>query len=124
MGRSPATSEADDPLDGLFPRDLYGRIALGLASLTLGPAFAVAAVAIAVGRPPGAGFWWWALWAVLGEVFLALTLFFACGLVWALATPRWLERRRRGVVLKLAMALLLGLIPFVAMVVLAALGGG
>ena len=102
-------------IERLFPRDLYGRIALALASLFFGPfcwlvAFGVLFGSRRGGLPndvPG-----WLFLAVVEELFLSLALFFACGLVWALASPRWLERLLDAVAWKLVIALGLFLVPF------------
>jgi hypothetical protein len=84
----------NDRLDPLFPRDLYGRMALALASAFFGPICGVMAFASLFGaRPrPWQGVLEWLFLAIAEELFLALFLFFACGLIWALATPRWMER--------------------------------
>jgi hypothetical protein len=97
-------------MDQLFPRDTYGRIALALASLSFGPVCWVLAIALVFGSRPG-GVLEWLFLAVVEELFVALALFFACGLVWALATPRWLERLLGVVAKKLALALGLFALP-------------
>jgi len=99
-------------LDRLFPRDLYGRIALALASLTLGPLFGFFSVAMLF-RPkiqrPALEEWF----IVSLEAFcLALAVFFACGFVWAVATPRRLERILEHVVAHLGITMCLFWIPF------------
>ena len=91
-------------LDQLFPRDPYGRIALALASLSFGPVCWVMALALLFGSRPNDVLEWLFL-AVVEELFVALALFFACGLVWALATPRWLETLLEVVAKKVAIAL-------------------
>jgi hypothetical protein len=57
------------------------------------------------------------------ELFVALALFFACGLVWALAAPRWLEGLLEGVTRKLALALGLFMVPFTILAVWALVVG-
>jgi hypothetical protein len=80
-------------INKFYPRDVYGRIALGIASAVLGT----------IG---GAGlYWYWThlvpliqadvavllIRGLLTEFVLASTLFGACGLLWAVATPHWFE---------------------------------
>jgi hypothetical protein len=97
-------------VDQLFPRDTYGRIALALASLSFGPVFWVLAIALVFGSRPG-GVLDSLFLAVVEELFVALALFFACGLVSASATPRRLERLLGAVSQKLAIALALFTLP-------------
>jgi hypothetical protein len=97
-------------MDQLFPRDLYGRIALALASLFFGPICGIMAFALLFGARPQ-GVLVGLFLAVIEELFVALSLFFACGLVWALATPRWLEKLLKPVCTKLVFALGLVIVP-------------
>jgi len=106
------TSTSNRNLYRLFPRDLYGRIALALASLFFGPISAVSLYALVFLNRPPQKLLDSLFWIICQELFLALSLFFACGLIWALATPRWLERSLHAVTQKLALALLLFMIPF------------
>ena len=95
-----------DTIENLFPRDGYGRIALGLSSITLGP-FSVGLFWLAAyGEFFGGHHGWLARLTLfaLGEMGFALTLFFTCGLIWAIATPRWLERARHVAIIKLWIA--------------------
>jgi hypothetical protein len=102
----------NDRLDPLFPRDLYGRIALALASAFFGPICGIIAFAPMFGARPRQGVLEGMFLAIVEELFLALFLFFACGLVWALATPRRMERVLEAVTRKLMLALGLFLVPF------------
>jgi hypothetical protein len=116
----------DERLEPLFPRDIYGRMALTLASLTFGPIFWLLAVVVVFGARPGPQVVGWPEWcflAVVGELSVALALFFACGLVWAIATPRWLEQVLDVVVTKLMMALGLFVLPFLGLCVWAVILG-
>jgi hypothetical protein len=97
-------------LDQLFPRDLYGHIALALASLCFGPVCWAMAIALLFGSRPG-GVPDRLFLTVVEELVVALSLFFACGLVWALATPRRLERLFGAVAKNLAVALGLLALP-------------
>ncbi len=102
---------------GLFPRDLYGRIASGLAGLCVGPMFAAVFYAL-VFRPQPSQDWQGRLLGMIGkEASLAFTLFFVCQLIWAVAAPRWLERMETFVLRKLGLAMLLFLIPAVPITV-------
>lgn len=100
-------SQNDPQLDGLFPRDLFGRLALGLVSLLLAPASGLILFSLVFG--PGVKPLAWhdriAL-LLLEEFLLGLFLFFSVGLLWAIAAPRWLERWKRPTVLKLAFGFL------------------
>jgi hypothetical protein len=104
----------DPRLERLFPSDPYGRIALGLASLTFGPVCWVMALALLLGHWPG-DVGAWLLLAFAEQLFAALSLFFACGLIWALATPRWLEGLLLVVAQKVAVALGLFALPLCAL---------
>jgi len=104
-----------DPRIGkLFPRDWYGRIALALASLCLGPASWFMVVACLPGAGP-VGVMRRVILAIVEELFLALALFFTFGLVWALATPHWMESFLYGVSKKLNIALALFAISLLAL---------
>lgn len=109
-------------MDQLFPRDLYGRIALALASLFFGPICWIMAIALLFGPRPGDVLDWLFL-AVVEELVVALSLFFACALVWALATPRWLKRLLEIVAKKLAVALGLFAMPLLIVGVWAVIVG-
>lgn len=105
----------DSGTEKLFPRDRLGRVALALVSVVLGPVCGAMAIALVFGERPIPSALGWLLWAILEEIALALALYFACALIWAIATPRWLERRLPGVartvaiVMALAAAALLSL---------------
>ena len=104
----------DRGLEKLFPSDLYGRIALGLASLIFGPMFGIGALALFNMRPQGVLDWILVLTAE--ELLIALSLFFACDLIWALAKPRWMEQFLNVITRKLFIAVLLFMVPFIAFV--------
>jgi hypothetical protein len=91
-------------IDQLFPRDLYGRVALALASLSFGPICWVMAIALLLGSRPDGALEWLFL-TVVEELFVALALFFAAGLVWSFAMPRWLEGLLQAIARKLAVAI-------------------
>jgi hypothetical protein len=97
-------------MDELFARDPYGRIALALASLTFGPVSWVLTIALVFGSRPG-GVLECLFLAFVEELLVSLSLFFACGLIWALATPRWLETLLGVVGKKVAIALGLFALP-------------
>ena len=101
----------DRNISSLFPRDLYGRLSLGIASLFFGPLGAVGAFTFLVRARPK-GITERLAFIVVGELFVAMALFFGCGLLWALATPQWLERLLAPVAKRLAIALALFSIPF------------
>jgi hypothetical protein len=112
----------DDSFDRLFPRDFYGRIALALGSLTLGPVCWFLAIVLLLGGKPD-GILGWLVLAVVEELFLALALFFTCGLIWSLATPQWLEPLLAGVAGRLGIALGLFAIPLCILAAVALAGG-
>jgi hypothetical protein len=101
----------DKRFDSLFPRDLYGRLALGIASVFFFPLSCFIVVAILTRPPPQSLAEWLAL-AIVGQVFFAMALFFGGGLIWALATPRWLEGFLELAASRLLLALLLFMLPF------------
>jgi hypothetical protein len=102
----------------LFPRDLYGRLALGIASLLLCPLGTLGAVSCFFGAGPR-GLDHWLVRAMAGELCVAFALFFGSGLVWAVATPNWLENLLEPVAKKMAIALFLFWLSFVAWIFLA-----
>jgi hypothetical protein len=105
-----AVSSMPIDVEKVFPRDVYGRIALALASVILGPVFGFLAVVclFAEARPNVLGR---LFLLIFEELFIALSIFFACGLIWAMATPRWMECVLTAIVGKLAIALGLFAIP-------------
>jgi len=103
-------------LDRLFPRDLYGRLALGIASLFFVPVATFLAFAMLFWARPQ-GVLGWLIVGTAAELFMALALFFTCGLIWAMATPRWLERFLDSVTEKLAISLLLFILPLASVAV-------
>jgi len=98
--------------DRVFPRDICGRLALGIASAFLAPIFGFVLFAIALNPDLRRTFEGWLWMAIIEEMVLALFLFFSCGLIWALAMPRWLERCLDSAMRKLTIALMLFWIPY------------
>lgn len=102
----------DVRVDRVFPRDICGRIALGVASAFFVPVSGWVLIAIALNTELHRTVETW-IWATLvSELAISLLLFFGCGLIWALATPRWLEKFLHGATRKLALALFLFWTPF------------
>ncbi len=102
----------DVELDRVFPRDVCGRLALGIASAFFVPLSCFILIAIALNTELHRTVETW-IWATLvSELALALLIFFGCGLIWALATPRWLEKFLHGATKKIAVALFLFIMPF------------
>ncbi|MBI5758542.1 MAG: hypothetical protein HZA46_08500 [Planctomycetales bacterium] len=94
----------------LFPRDVLGRIALALIALLFGPisgAFLFAMLFVQNRQNPDR---WVRL--VIVEVALAFFTFSVVGLIWAIATPRWLESALPRVAARLGIAIGIGFIPF------------
>jgi hypothetical protein len=104
----------------LFPSDPSGRLVLGLVSLVLCPVFGVVATKAILAKPQDH----LAICMVLigGEIAGLLSLFFATGLIWALAKPRWLEGFLNWLTLKINRTMhaviLLCLIPLIAVLCL------
>lgn len=106
----------DSKIELLFPRDVYGRIALAIASLSFGPVCWLMAIDLLFGSLPDGPLEWLFL-AAVEQVIVTLGLYFACGLVWALAKPRWLERllervTKKVTVVALGLLCVLFLAPF------------
>jgi hypothetical protein len=98
-------------LSPLFPRDLFGRIGLALASLFFAPLGILGAYLFIVqGHPKGIVAKLTNI--VVGELFLTMAFYFICGLVWALATPQWLERILPAVTQKFLLAMIVFIVPF------------
>jgi len=95
----------------LFPRDLFGRLALGIASLFFVTLGTMGAYTFLVRARPN-GIVEKLTFILVGELFVAMALFFGCGLVWAVATPRWLESLLAPVAKRLMIALAVFVIPF------------
>jgi hypothetical protein len=101
----------DPDTSRLFPRDLYGRIALAIASLFFLPLGLIGAYTCMFRAQPK-GVIERLTCFVVGELFVALVLFFGCGLIWALMTPRWLEHLLGCIAKRLIIALVLFMLPF------------
>lgn len=102
---------ADDQWDQLFPRSLAGRIGLGLASLCLAPLSELMLYGLLLRAPRPRAVADWLLLIVVEEFLLGLFLFFTAGVIWAAWTPRWLERLRALLARKLALGMLMFMIP-------------
>jgi hypothetical protein len=106
----------------LFPHDILGRLALLLSSILFVPIGGMGAYMFLVkARPQG-----WAEWLMIraaGNLLLALALFFTCGFIWAMTTPRWLENLLQPVARRLVLALAAFAIPFGVMTFWALLNG-
>jgi len=101
------------PRDGsqFFPRDFPDRVVLGTGSSALGAASVVCAwMCFFHTRPKLLGERIFV--AASGELLVALSLFFVVGLIWAVATPRWLERFLSLVFGHLVISFLVFLVPF------------
>ena len=103
-------------VDWLFPRDPSGRIALALASTFFEPISWSLIVALGIGARPGRGPLERLLWLIIEELFLGLSLFFACGLIGTLATPLRVETMLESVAKKLALAMGRSLVPLAILV--------
>src|SRR4051812_9091536 len=78
-------------LSKLLPRDCLGRIALIISGVFFAPLMLGAALMV-LDSIPGKKVWETICLAAAADVLLGLALFFLCGLVWAIFTPRWIER--------------------------------
>lgn len=97
----------DDNWDGLFPRDVAGRLGLGLASLFLVTFSGLMLYCLLFRAQPPIAFADRFMLIAVEEFLLGLFLFFLAGLIWAVFTPQWLERFRGSVARKLALGMLL-----------------
>jgi hypothetical protein len=97
-----------------FPRDAFGRVVIALASAFFGILFWSLAVAVIYGAKPD-GALELMFFVAAEELFFVLALLCTCGLIWALATPRWMERALDAIVRKLLLALALFAIPLFAL---------
>jgi hypothetical protein len=99
----------------LFPRDLYGRIALFISSLFFVPiGFLGAYMFLVKARPRG--IIERLLLSAAGNFLMALSLFFLCGFIWAVATPKWLENLLGTATRRLAFAMVVFVVPFAVLV--------
>jgi hypothetical protein len=81
---------SDRDFEGLFPRDVLGRIVLGFCSLFFLPLFGGFLVGLWFLPRPQAPLESAISWAA--SVFLGtLVAYFLTGLIWAIAQPKWLE---------------------------------
>src|SRR3954470_963180 len=88
----------------LFPRDWRGRVALAISSLFFLPVSVMGAYMFFVHARPKRLLDQFIV-VVTADLFFAMALFFATALIWAAATPRWLERLQAGVSKRLVIAL-------------------
>ena len=94
----------------LFPRDIPGRIALALIGLLFAPISGSLLVAMLF-SPEGQNADGWVRLLVV-EVALAFFTFSIAALIWAVATPCWLESALPRVARNVAIALFVGFLPF------------
>jgi hypothetical protein len=78
-------------LEKLFPRDVYGRIELFITSTVLGALGSAGCLAILFAAAAPVGWKEILIRIVFVELAITWTLFFACGFIWSIATPRWIE---------------------------------
>lgn len=89
--RSPMGNSNDRNPDGLFPRDLVGRVVLGVCSTLFLPLMAAILFALWFRISPPQGVLEWVI-RLAGTAFAgALAAYFVCGLAWAIAKPRRME---------------------------------
>ena len=74
----------------LLPHSLAGRLALGLLSAIYIPPSGLFLFALTFGRPALRSWGDWLARVALWEFFAALLGVSVCGLIWAVAAPRWL----------------------------------
>jgi hypothetical protein len=95
----------------LFPRDFYGRLALATSALFFVPIGSLGDYMFLVkAKPKGLGER--LMIDAAGNLLLALALFFICGLVWAVTTPRWIEDLLGTFTRRLLFALMTFVVPF------------
>jgi presenilin-like A22 family membrane protease len=79
-------------LSSEMPRDIENRIRIGLVSLMLGGMLGFCEFALLVTPLPKFQWLFGMILAVTHEFLIASTIFFSLLLVWAIATPPWVER--------------------------------
>jgi len=99
-------------VDRLFPRSAFGRIVLGLASFFCAPFFCLTAIKFIVVRKWPDDWLGWLYYLLVEELLLALATYFTCGLIWAVAMPRWLEKLKEASAKRLGFAIRLYLWGF------------
>lgn len=100
----------NENLDKIFPRDFYGRVSLGLTGVVISPCAGFMSLVLLQRETPRE---WepWFYMLVAQEFFLALFLYFSCSLIWALATPAWMEKILLAVHKRMGIALALFALP-------------
>ena len=101
----------DPDTSRLFPRDPHGRLALAIASLFFLPLGTIGAYTFLCRAQPK-GIMERLTSFALVDLSVSMVLFFGCGLIWALATPRWLERLLICIAKRLVIAMALFMLPF------------
>ena len=86
-------------------------------SLFWGPIATIGAVtAVLEGRPKNVADW--LILTAFEELCVAIALYCGCGIIWAVATPRRMEKLAEPVGKRLVIALAVVLVPFAALVLL------
>lgn len=92
-------------MNRLFPRNSYGRIALALSGAFFLPVSLFPLILFLFHAPAPQGAFAWFFRVLLTEFFTALFLFSFVCLIWAAATPQWLERMLQQIASKLTVAI-------------------
>ena len=96
----------------LLPKDIPGRIALVLCAIFMAPIcgfFGYILLTSHHRRNLGESI----CLVAAGEILIGLSLFFLCGLVWAICTPKWVEWLTEHIFTHIALAFLVALVPLV-----------
>jgi len=106
---------------GGLPRNISTRLGIAFFAAPLGifSAFTLLAVLLQPKPPPGVFFA--AVFLALAELMLAATVVSALAFLWAIATPRWVERVFEAAWKKLLFAILVSLIPAAMLMAMVAL---
>jgi hypothetical protein len=83
----------------------------------------IAGASVFLIRARAQGLFEWLVQKVAGQLFLAMALFFLCGLIWAVAVPRWLEAFLASVSQRLVLALGVFFVPFAILAIWALIVG-
>ena len=94
-----------------FPEDATGRVALGIAAAFFLPVCAMYLFSSWFLAPRPRDWLGWVFAFLCQELFIALFQFFACGLLWAIATPRFLRPLLSRSADRLSLALFLFSLP-------------
>ena len=92
-------------LNRLFPRNRYGRIALTLSGTFFLAVSIFPLILFLFHAPVPQGAFAWLFRILLTEFFTALLLFSLASLIWAAATPQWLESMLQKIASKIAVAI-------------------